>query len=152
MACTGLWSCIIKQTTQKPSKFILISIFPHNADSSLSTMIPLHIVVLCATISFLLFKNPSSIGNKEQEENVIFKCLLTYSQSVCAKKQKIKKGKRKKRKIKKKTFFIQLSQNVSNFQKFYGEFCKIHLFPASIWNSPNPVIPMKYSTNNERLL
>ena len=59
MACTGLWSCNIKQSTQRPSKFILmilISVFPHYADSSLSTMTPLHVVLLCTTTSFLLFQ------------------------------------------------------------------------------------------------
>ena len=65
---TGPWSCIMKQTIQRPSKFILISVCPHNAGPSQSTMIPLHIVLLCTTISFLLFRNPSSNGDREKEE------------------------------------------------------------------------------------
>ena len=60
---------------------------PHNAVSSLSTMIRPHNVLLCTTTSFRFFRSSSSNGKREYEEKRFFRFFLIYSQHVRPKKK-----------------------------------------------------------------
>ena len=84
MAYIGLWSCMIKHSSQRTSRFILIFFLHRNAFSSMSTMIPPHNVLLhvlvCTTSSCLLFRISSSNGTWGKKENTFFsKCLNILS-------------------------------------------------------------------------